>query len=290
MTIEVVRPGLLTTVQDRGRYGYQKYGIPPAGVMDLESYELANAFCGNTHGEAVLEMTVSGGEYIFHEHTWIALTGADMKPRINGERVPMYRTVEVQKGDHLVLKHAVNGCRTYMAVCGGIDTEPVMNSRSTHMKCHIGGLEGRKLKAGDVLPIGKANPIPAYCTIPARAGFYSSSIQVRVMMGPQDDMFTEKGKDTFLNSTYTVDAKSDRMGIRLEGEAIESIHGTDIVSDAAVFGSIQITGNGQPIVLMADRQTTGGYAKIATVITEDLSLLAQAAAGTAVQFIEYGKE
>ena len=285
MAFRVIVPGALSTVQDLGRFGYQKSGMPCSGVMDQKAYESANQLVNNQKNEAVIEHTVFGGSYRFQSDTVIALTGADMKPSIDGKACPMYRPVFVPSGGILSLGAAVNGCRTYLAAAGGILVPPVLGSRSTNLKCKIGGFQGRALQSGDLLDTGTLSvPFQQIKDLSLKAPVYSKEIKVRVIEGPQSDYFTEKGLNLFYSAPYTVSEQSDRMGCRLEGPAVESIHGTDIVSDGIVFGSIQITSSGMPIVLMADRQTTGGYAKIATVITDDLPLLAQAVPGTTIQF------
>lgn len=285
MAFRVIVPGALSTVQDLGRFGYQKSGMPCSGVMDQKAYESANQLVNNQKNEAVIEHTVFGGSYRFQSDTVIALTGADMKPSIDGKACPMYRPVFVPSGGILSLGAAVNGCRTYLAAAGGILVPSVLGSRSTNLKCKIGGFQGRALQSGDLLDTGTLSvPFQQIKDLSLKAPVYSKEIKVRVIEGPQSDYFTEKGLNLFYSAPYTVSEQSDRMGCRLEGPAVESIHGTDIVSDGIVFGSIQITSSGMPIVLMADRQTTGGYAKIATVITDDLPLLAQAVPGTTIHF------
>ena len=285
MAFRVIVPGALSTVQDLGRFGYQKSGMPCSGVMDQKAYESANQLVNNQKNEAVIEHTVFGGSYRFQSDTVIALTGADMKPSIDGKACPMYRPVFVPSGGILSLGAAVNGCRTYLAAAGGILVPPVLGSRSTNLKCKIGGFQGRALQSGDLLETGTLSvPFQQIKDRSLKAPVYSKEIKVRVIEGPQSDYFTEKGLNLFYSAPYTVSEQSDRMGCRLEGPPVESIHGTDIVSDGIVFGSIQITSSGMPIVLMADRQTTGGYAKIATVITDDLPLLAQAVPGTTIHF------
>lgn len=285
MSLTVINPGALTTVQDLGRIGYQYSGMPCSGVMDQRSYRAANELVGNTSGEAVLEFTLFGGIYRLEEDAILALTGADVSPLLNGTPCPMNEPFAASKGSTLMLNPAKNGCRTYLAVAGGFDVPQILGSRSTNLKCHIGGFEGRALQAGDVLPFGtsavrfedvqgrKAEPV----SVPSR-------LTVRVVPGPQEEAFTEKGIQDFYSESYLVSEESDRMGCRLTGAAIESKNGTDIVSDGIVFGSIQVTPAGAPIVLLADRQTTGGYAKIATVCSFDLPLLAQARPGSTVQF------
>ncbi|MCD8338360.1 MAG: biotin-dependent carboxyltransferase family protein [Lachnospiraceae bacterium] len=285
MAIRVINPGALTTVQDIGRTGYQALGMPCSGVMDTRAYQAANDLIGNKPGEAVLEFTLFGGIYQIEDDAILALTGADMTPLLDGTVCPMNRPFPVKKGQTLMLGTALSGCRSYLAVSGGIDVPILLGSRSTNLKCAIGGLEGRALRAGDLLPTGISSII--YSDVADRSSpsrVYPEDLTVRVIGGPQEDLFTEQGLETFYTSTYTVTQESDRMGCRLAGAAIDSKHGTDIVSDAIVFGSIQVTPAGQPIILLADRQTTGGYAKIATVCTADLPALAQMRPGYTVRF------
>ncbi len=281
MALRVINAGALTTIQDGGRRGFLQYGITGCGAMDRIAYEDANLLAGNMGGEAVLEMTLYGGVYEFTEDATIAVTGADMG-------VPTYRTLRVKAGERLIFGPAKDGCRTYLAVLGGLDVPEVMGSRSTDLKAKIGGLEGRKLRAGDVIATPGAGEYVAERALPKPV--IAQSIEVRVIAGPQDDCFTAAGLKTFYASEYTVSNDSDRMGIRLSGPSIESRGSSDIVSDAIVFGSIQITSAGLPIVLMADRQTTGGYAKIATVCSFDLPKLAQARPGAKVRFKQISVE
>ena len=288
-SINILRAGPMLTVQDRGRTGYMKYGIGESGVMDHKSYAEANRLVGNKDNEAVLEATLMGPKIQFESDCLIAVTGADMEASIESAPIERGKAIKVYAGQTLIMGFAKKGCRAYIAVSGGIDVPVVMGSRSTNIKCHIGGYEGRALKDGDKLPLGKENfaageegKLLAQHEVPED---YPEEIQVRVIMGPQDSRFTGNGIVSFLTETYTVSPQSDRMGIRLDGQKIESENGTDIISDGIVFGSIQITSDGDPIVLMADHQTTGGYAKIATVVYEDLHLLAQARPGCKVKFI-----
>lgn len=296
MGMEILKPGPLTTVQDEGRFGYMKYGIGSSGVMDRKAYKAANELVGNSGGEAVLEATLMGPDIRFNEEAIIAVTGADMNPDIDGENIELYKSVRVHRGQTLHMAMAVKGCRSYIAVRGGIDVEKVMGSRSTNLKCGIGGYQGRKLEKGDILTIGITDDLDDHEIEMLNhkkisAEEFEPEITVRVIEGPQDNYFTEKGLESFYNTGYRVSAESDRMGIRLDGAVVESKNGTDIVSDGITFGSIQVPSSGKPIILMADHQTTGGYAKIATVVSEDLSLLAQARPGDTVKFkkttIEY---
>ena len=297
MNIKVISPGVLTTVQDTGRFGYQAAGIPEAGAMDRASLRLANALVGNPEDAAALELTVFGGTFEFDGKGTIALTGADMRPFLNGNRMSMNTAVPVKAGDRLELGVASRGMRAYLAVSGGIDVPVVLGSRSTDLKSRLGGLEGRKLRAGDVLENGsrpqaaaelaevQGTPCEPVLQRLAKATSPEGVTQIRFLFGPQDAMFAEDAKKTFTDSIYTLSAACDRMGYRLEGAAVPSLNGTDILSEGICFGSIQVPANGQPIVMMADHQTTGGYAKIGTVLSEDLPLLAQLGPGKRIHFV-----
>ena len=289
MSVLVKTPGPLTTVQDEGRFFYQSSGIRPSGVMDAAAYEAANALVGNAKGEAVLEMTFLGATLEFQSAAWFALTGADMQAKLDGVPVERYRAVKAEAGQTLAVGMAATGCRGYLAVRGGFDVPPVMGSRSTDVSAKLGGFKGRALKAGDVLPTLAADDwTPTdLCYEPP---VYESEITVRVVPGPQEEYFTAAGVDTFFSAAYEISPNSDRMGLRLDGPEIESISGTDIVSDGIVFGSIQVPSGGVPIILMADHQTAGGYAKIGTVLSFDLPKLAQARPGDKVRFAKISAE
>lgn len=285
MHIKIISPGPLSTIQDEGRFGYMSVGFSPSGAMDSRAMRIANILAGNNQTDGVIEMTLMGITAEFTCKTVIAITGADMEPEINGNPIPMYRSVAVEKGDILSMKLAKNGLRAYLAAAGGFDIEPVMGSMSTNLKCGIGGFNGRKLMAGDELPLRRSAELFSVGRRKSYMGEeYPDSIEVRVIMGPQDDYFTENGIKTFLNSEYKVTDKSDRMGVRLSGDMIENKAGVDIISDGIVTGSIQIPPAGTPIIMMTDHQTTGGYAKIATVISTDIRKIAQAKPGTNLKF------
>ena len=289
MSILVKTPGPLTTVQDEGRFFHQSSGIRPSGVMDVAAYEAANALVGNENGEAVLEMTFLGATLEFQSATWFAMTGADMQAKLDGAPVVRYRAVHAEAGQTLALGMAANGCRGYLAVRGGFDVPVVMGSRSTDMSAKLGGFEGRPLKAGDVLPtISGDNWMPT--DLRYEPPVYESAVEVRVIPGPQEEYFTAAGIETFFSASYEISPDSDRMGLRLDGPEIGSENGTDIVSDGIVFGSIQVTSGGKPIILMADHQTAGGYAKIGTVLSLDLPKLAQARPGDTVRFVRISAE
>ena len=286
--IKIVRPGLLTLVQDSGRHGYQQFGVPVSGVMDSLSYRLGNLLVGNPQTHAGLEVTMLGPEIEFLDQMVIAVTGGDLSPVVNKTAIPMWESVIVQKGDTLAFGVLKTGCRSYIAFSGGIDVPLIMGSRSTYTRGNIGGYKGRALRAGDVLGVAGPGYSPAKRRnkkvskeyIPK----YSGGIELRVTMGPQDDCFTPEGIKTFLSGLYTVTNQCDRMGYRLDGEKIRHLNGGDIISDGIAMGAVQVPGHGQPIIMLADRQTTGGYTKIANVVSADLPKIAQAKPGDKVRF------
>lgn len=287
--ITVLNPGLFTTVQDGGRWGYQAYGMPVAGAMDRFAYRCVNLLAGNTGEAAVLEMTMFGGTYRFEQAAFVALGGADMEAVLDGNPVQNWSAFPVRAGSELSFGYAVNGCRTYLAILGGIDVPEVLGSKSTYTRAAVGGYEGRPLKAGDVIRFNRDGLVlPVSCkSLPADfIPEYCNEIVLRVLLGPQDNLFTEQGIKTLFTESFSITTDADRMGYRLEGPAIRHHGGADIVSDALCQGAIQVPGHGMPIIMMADRQTTGGYAKIGTVIGPDLARLAQAKPGDSVRFIK----
>ena len=286
--LEITEPGMLTTVQDRGRYGYQRSGVPVSGAMDEFALRAANLLVGNDQSAACLEMTVLGPTIRTLTDTWIAVTGADLSPQIDGEPVRRWQTVAAPAGSLLSFGEMKDGMRAYLAVAGGIDVPLVMGSRSTYVKAAIGGLDGRELRAGDVistLPVGQDAP-PVNRGLPDGYGVptYGEHHEVRVVLGPQYGAFSTEALATLLSSKYVISVDSDRMGYRLEGPTIEHRTGPDIVSDGNPMGAIQVPGDGVPTILLADRGTTGGYTKIATVISTDIGKLAQAVSGQSVSF------
>lgn len=282
MKMTILSPGPLTTVQDEGRFGYMNTGFSPGGAMDLGALRLANLLVGNKMGEGALEMTMAGITATFSCDSVIAVTGADVSPVLNGKSISMNESILVKKGDELKLGFASNGLRSYLAVAGGFDLPLVMGSLSTNLKCALGGFHGRKLAAGDEIPLKTSvSSFEKRSFVPTAQ---NGTLDIHVMLGPQEDYFTSDGIRNFFTEEYTVSPQSDRMGIRLEGAAVESKNGVDIISDGIAHGSVQIPAAGTPILMMADRQTTGGYAKIATVISSDLDLLAQAKPGSKIRF------
>ncbi len=283
--IEIITPGILTTVQDFGRVGVMKNGFTQNGAMDRYSMTVANRLCGNCDSAPVLEMTVLGVTARFTQDTVVCVSGADFGAKINDKPIKRNKAYKINKGDILSMGAAKSGMRAYLAVAGGIVGEYVFGSASTNLKFAFGGHFGKKLQSGDVLSIGTgAFPLGEIDKWEIPESEYSKDAQLRVVLGPQNEMFTDEDIRLFLSQEYEVTAQSDRMGIRLSGEPLKSKNGMDIISDGIVFGSVQVPNSGEPIILMADHQTTGGYAKIATVISVDLPRAAQLSAGNTVRF------
>lgn len=279
----IERPGLFSSLQDFGRFGYQHFGISASGAMDTVSMQAANALVGNAPGEAVIEMTLLGLTAVMKaDRCRLALAGADMPLAINGRPAEAWRAHELGEGDRIEIGSARTGMRACLAIAGGFDIAPTLGSLSTHSRSGIGGLDGRALRAGDLLPLKGAPPAPLLALPPEHRP--AGAGPIRVVLGPQDDFFTPAGIETFLGSDYRVSEKIDRMGAQLDGPPIEHADGFNIVSDGIMNGSIQVPGNGRPLVLLADRQTTGGYPKIATVIEPDLPRLGQRRPGDIVRF------
>ncbi len=284
---EVIQPGAFTTVQDLGRYGYQKYGVSISGAMDRFALRMANLLVGNDEGEAAIEATIIGPKLKTLGRMRMAITGADLSPEIGGNPLGLWRTLDIPEKGTLSFGAWRSGCRAYLAVAGGIDFPVVMGSRSIHTRSNLGG-NGRTLLKGDIIK-GRnsefgiqesgARQLP-----PELVPSYGKNWQIRVIFGPQKDYFTRRGIETFLTSEYEITPQADRMGYRLKGPKIEHKSGADILTDATPPGSIQVPGDGMPIILLADGQTTGGYSKIATVISVDQDLLAQARPGDKVRF------
>lgn len=292
MGVTVIKPGVCTTVQDRGRYGYMGSGFSPSGVMDRRAFRIANLLVDNDDNAPVLEFCLAGPTLRFTTNTFIAITGADFNPTLNGKPIPMYMAVLVKRGSVLSFTAPRKGVYGYLAIAGNSLAVPeVMGSRSTNLKCAIGGWKGGKLTTGDYLPFATKNveflPNLASHMIDYDSDFYqwdADEITLRVVPGPQDDMFTEEGQHTFYSETYHTTPQCDRMGFRLDGPAINTVDGSDIISDGIAFGAVQVPNHGRPIIMLADRQTTGGYAKIGTVATADIPKLVQCAPGRAIRF------
>jgi biotin-dependent carboxylase-like uncharacterized protein len=285
---EVLEPGILTTVQDLGRYGFSQYGVPPSGALDTFPFRVANLLVGNEEEEACLETMVMGLKLRARGDVLIAITGGDLFPTLNGEPFDMWRTHLLVEGDVIAFKSVRKGCRAYLALSGGFVVPKIMGSSSTYLSGKFGGVEGRALRRGDILytldrpsslnKIGLRFPndwIP----------LFEKKVLVRVIPGPQDHHFTEKGFQTFCASSYQVTPQCDRMGVRLEGPKIERRFDVEesIISEGLISGAIQVPGDGKPIIIL-NELVTGGYTKIATVISTDLTKVAQLKPGDRVRF------
>lgn len=283
MALKIINPGLFTTVQDLGRYGYESYGFTPAGVMDYESYYLANALLGNDYNCGVLELTLYGITFEVLHSTSMSSAGAEMELTINEEPFDTGAAVDLVKGDIVKFGGVKKGARTYIAFSGGLDLPKELGSYSTHTRSKMGGYKGRVLKAGDILPV-KGKTVEH--NFPVITKVLTEDTEIRFIPGQQNDRFDSVNKRIFTESEYTLTKDSDRMGCRLEGPAVESADDDDILSEPTQFGSIQVPKNGQPIVLLADRQTAGGYKKIGTVAKVDLPKIAQKKPGEKITFSE----
>ncbi len=282
----VIKPGLLTTIQDLGRYGFQQYGIVASGVMDPFSMQIANLLVGNRKEEAVLEITMTGPTLEALDDILVAICGGNLSPTVDGQEIKMWKSFLMTKGQLLSFSSPQNGARAYLSVGGGFDIPYVLGSKSTYLKGKIGGYKGRALQKEDILyGEGFVNRKLAGRKLKdEEIPKYSNKVNIRVILGPHIDYFTKEGVNVFLSSVYTVTQQSDRMGYRLTGPKIEHKDTADIISDAIPFGGIQVPANGEPIILMADRQTTGGYTRIGTVVSVDIPLLGQILPGHQVSF------
>lgn len=282
--IRVLEPGPLTTVQDLGRAGQLRYGVPPSGPVDRESFLLANRLVGNPDAAAGLECTYMGPRFQVDAACAVAVTGAPAPVTVNGQPAPRWTTIVLRAGDTVRVAAPRSGVLSYVAFSGGLDVPVVLGSRATYVRGRLGGLAGRPLRAGDVLPLGEAG-LPAVRSVatPPTVGGEDETV-VHVVLGPQTERFTDEGIRTLLGAAYEMTPQSDRMGARLRGPRIAHARGHDIISDGIALGSIQVPGDGQPIVLLVDRQSTGGYTKIATVCSFDVGRLGQVKPGQRVRF------
>ncbi|TVY09224.1 5-oxoprolinase subunit C family protein [Paenibacillus cremeus] len=304
MTIRVVKPGLLSTLQDLGRQGYQKYGVIVSGAMDSFAHKCANLLVGNDEKEATIEMTVIGPALYFEAPVLIAICGSNLSPRINGVPVPLWRPVYIPAGMTLQFGSSREGSRCYLAIAGGLDVPMQMNSYSTYLRAGIGGYDGRALKENDRLSIKPVNPDGAkmmkllsekwtdetpFSSVAWRVSFelmpaYDVNPVLRVIPGAQYPLFDPASLDDLFTADFKVQPQSDRMGYRLAGVPLQMLERRELLSEPVTFGTVQVPPDGNPIVLMADRQTTGGYPKVAQVISADLPLLAQAQIGSSIRF------
>jgi len=279
---EVIRPGIHTTLQDLGRPGFMKYGTPASGAADRFSARVANWLVGNPAGAALLEVTLFRLEILALNDVVIAITGGDLSPVVNGNPVGMWQAIAVGKGERVLFRARKKGLRAYLAVRGGFSGPVFLGSRSVFVR----GMMGSPLQAGDILEIEEAREksLSLKKLSPEMIPLFSIQKPLRVILGPQEDRFTPRGIETFLSSSYKVTPQSDRMGYRLEGPKIEHLKGADIVSEPIARGGIQVPGDELPIILLWDAQVSGGYTKIANVISSDLDRLAQVMPGESLRF------
>ncbi|TFD73623.1 biotin-dependent carboxyltransferase family protein [Cryobacterium gelidum] len=303
MAFDVLEPGLSTTAQDQGRIGYYKFGLPQGGSMDQYSATLANRLVGNTVSDAVLECTYIGPKLVSTTNAVIAVTGAPVDVFVNGQLIPQYERIELLAGDELKFGVIQGGTKYFIAVHGGIDVPEVLGSRSTYPIGAIGGVDGRALVAGDVVPVGVGsdNGLPVVTSIAVDdRPVFSKDVKVRVMLGLYDHNLSAKGLDSLLNSEWMLTPVADRMGLRYSGPGVEwkdreqpfgaGQDPSNIVDAGYAVGSIQIPGGTQPIILHRDAVSGGGYAMVATVISADMDLVARCAPGTKTRFVAVNME
>lgn len=283
--VTVLDGGLFTTIQDEGRLGYRKYGVPTSGAMDQLAYRYANELVQNSLMSPALECTLIGGTYHFGSEACIAITGADMKAEINGNAVPKNKTLFVEKGDILSLKSAVRGNRTYIGIRGEWNLQPVLGSFSTNTQSVFGGFDGRSLQKGDVLDwMDNSAKTEAKSIEKDRLPYYSSKRTIEIQKGPEFEWLSESMQKLLLNTLFTVSSKSDRMALRLESESKLEYNLPQMKSSPVMPGIIQLPPNGNPIILMRDAQTVGGYPRIAIISEFQLSVLAQIPFGGILKF------
>jgi biotin-dependent carboxylase-like uncharacterized protein len=295
--IEVLKPGLSTTVQDAGRTGYYHLGIPPSGALDQYSLRAANLLVGNPAGAAALEAVYMGPELAFTDGAVVAVTGASMAPKVNGEERPLWESFPVSAGDVLSFAYLTAGARAYIAVSGGIDVPEVLGSRSTYALGALGGISGRPIAAGDRLPVGSGPGAAAGRSVAAdlRPNL-AKDVEVRVVMGLYDHRLTDTGRSAFLDTTWDLTPVADRIGFRYSGPELETVpreppfgagqDPSNIVDAPYPIGSIQVPGSVEPIILHRDAVSGGGYMMIATVLSGDLDVVAQSAPKTRTRFVE----
>ncbi len=289
MSIKILEPSLFSSLQDLGRKNYANFGIARSGALDTYSLLLANILLGNYKGEAGLELCLSGGSYEFLQEHYFCLAGADFCAKLNSKDIKSFKVYRAKKGDVLELGRAKFGFRGYLCVAGGFDCEAFLGSKSSDFKMGVGLFCGRAMQKGDILECKNSfkpfNLEKRECENPYEN--LAQTLEIRVLIGTDKDAFTEKSLEIFFNEKFKISPNSDRMAIRTHcAKSLEHKTKADIISDPAVFGNIQVPKDGLPIILMAGRQSTGGYTKIATVIENDLSLLAQARLGSFIKFKE----
>lgn len=285
---EVLSPGIMSTVQDFGRFGCARYGVAASGALDGFAMRVGNILVGNDENAAVVETTLMGLRMKALRDTVVAVTGGNLQPRSGREPLPLWRSERVREGEAISFSGPVSGFRSYVAVAGGFQVAAVMGSRSTNLASGFGGFEGRALRKGDILSVGAVvDPVRFADRVfpPERVPVYASPWRLRIVWGPQDDHFSEEGRQTFVTAAFSVSPDSDRTGIRLNGPAVGRKPGLEesIISEGILSGAIQVPGDGQPIIILGET-ASGGYRKIATVVSADLHLLGQITPGDEIRF------
>lgn len=313
MSIRVIKPGLLTLIQDQGRFGFRKYGVVTSEAMDPMALRIANMLVGNAEHLATLEMTLTGAELSFENDSLIAITGGDLSFTINGERLPMWRPIFIRAGTVMKGGGCRTGCRAYLAIAGGIEVEQVLGSRSTYARAGMGGYQGRSLQTDDYISVGVLSDVTLsfqekwYRKLERQTALkdwtsvdwsvssdclviYRRYPHVRISRGTHFPLFTPESQQQLFHSSYKITSQSDRMGYRLQGDTLRLAEPIELLSEAVAFGTIQVPAEGYPIILLADRQTTGGYPRIGQVATVDLPILAQMKPGEEIKFTEITRD
>lgn len=305
MSIRIVKPGLLTSLQDLGRYGFQKYGVIVSGAMDTVAHRIANMLVGNKEYEAALEMTMLGPTLLIEHDTLIAITGSDMSPSLNGESIPMWRPVLVKGGSLLQLGACRTGCRSYLAVAGGFEIPEILGSKSTYLRAGLGGYQGRALQAGDDLALVEPSGLLAcykeqFSELMGSSRFVSTGWytgrdygpkdtqvnSVRVTKGSHFEYFDAESQALLFREEFRVGTQSDRMGYRLSGPKLSLAEPLELISESVILGTVQVPPDGNLIILLADRQTAGGYPRIAHIAMVDIPLVAQLQPGRSIRLVE----
>lgn len=287
MTLRIIEPGPLSLLQDLGRYGHQNIGVSPGGPMDAHAFHWANRLLKNHRNDAQIEINLGQFKCVFLTQTTIAITGADMAAELNGAVIQPWQSYTINTGDRLSFKGSKSGLRAYLAVRGGFDVPKILGSCATVVRDQLGGLhgDGSKLQAEDCLKYITSEPVVTKQVPNEFVRDYSQDITLEVIPGYQYEWFSEEQRQRFFNTSYTLSPQIDRMGYRLSGEAIQCRE-QSLISEGIALGSVQIPADGQPIILMRDRQTIGGYPKIGCVTARDLSKLAQCLPGATIRFVK----
>ena len=304
MSITILKSGMMSSIQDLGRWGFQQYGVPIGGAMDKVSASIANLICGNDEKEAVIEMTLHGTEIMFNEQTYCALSGAGCRAYIDEVELPFNRFLDIPAYSIIKMKYHEVGCRSYLSVAGGLDIKKELGSVSTYASSGIGGIHGRNLLTGDIIHFKKSMHHINKSTFRSLSKNISVSpwkVQhvfplnpqhstINCIKGPEFDLFTQSSQEKIFTTDFTISTRSNRMGYRLEGEKFQLKENVEMVSTPVTSGIMQVTHEGDPIILMADAQTAGGYPRIARVCAADIPLLAQKRPGEKIQFSEISEE